>query len=206
MLNAIQMRLLLIFIGLFSLSFLHGQESRFTKRNLVSQLLKNNGTLAIRIGYSIGEKPYNEQHIFIKKHGDGLIATILIDSGSYFVTRKNYNWPDTTVFIGKGKIDDLEQLEKQLFKKGLTPTYNCDGEEGRIIHNLTNVFFVYSPDSSFNISRNLIDSSDYFYKGFRSEMSQFKMINVSGGFVSFREELINLGVPFKKCKTHWWDK
>jgi len=32
-------------------------------------------------------------------------------------------------------------------------------------------------------------------------MSQYKMINISGGFVSFQEELINLGIPFKKCKT-----
>ena len=200
------MRLLLTLIGLLFLSISYGQESRFTKRNLVNQLIKNNGTLAIRIGYSIGEKPYNEQHIFIKKYGDGLKVTILIDSGSYFLTWKNYNWTDTTIVIGKEKIDDLKQLEKQLFKEGLTPTYNCDGEKGQIIHNLTNVFFVYNPDSSFNISRKLIDSTDYIYKGFRSKMSQFKMINVSGGFVSFREELINLGIPFEKCKTHWWDK
>jgi len=60
------MRLLLTFIGLLSLSISNGQDLRFTKRNLVNEFLKNDGTLAIRVGYSIGEKSYNEQHIFIK--------------------------------------------------------------------------------------------------------------------------------------------
>lgn len=200
------LRIFITLSGLIISSFAYSQGFKMTKTCLVSELIKNNGTLAIRIGYSIGKKPYNEEHIFIQKQDSILKAEFFIDNGSYFVSKRKYHWTDTLIFIQNHQFNDLIALEKELFIKGLKPTYNCDGKKGRVLHNLTSFFFAYNPDETVEINEELIDKDDYIHKVFKSEKCKYKLVNIAGGFVSMRDELLNLGVDFERHKTNWWDE
>lgn len=189
-------------IILISLIFgnLNAQKIKNTKSSLVGILIKNEGTLLIQTRYSIGEAGYKEELINIQKTDSILTVSISHDSSSFFKRVKKYTWTDTTLVIPASDWQSFVDLEKQIFKKGIQPTYNCDGENGSIVHNMTNVCFIYSPDKSLNN----IKDFDIFSNSNIPEDLNIKAINIMGGFVCMGYEIENLGNSPLRCLTNWW--
>lgn len=169
-------------------------------QNLTKEFAEKGGQLIVMTRYSIGEASYSEENIIIEKFDSVFVINIFIDSSSYFVKYKNYNWKDTVINLELNKIEYLIALEKKLFKKGLKPTYNCDGANGRIIHNQTGILFIYDKNKTFSKEKvKELKITEAFAKTIK-----MKSVSIGGGFLSMKEELINLGSDFQRCKTNWW--
>ncbi len=190
-------------IILISLIFgnLNAQRIKNTKSSLIGKLIKNDGTLLIQTRYSIGEAGYSEEFINIQKTDSVLIVSVSHDSSSYFKKFKKITLTDTSFIIPATNWQHFVDLEKQIFKKGIQPTYNCDGENGAIVHNMTNIIFIYTPDKSYNSVKNF----DIFSNSNMPKDLKIKAINIMGGFVSMGYEIKNIGIDSSHCLTNWWD-
>ncbi|MFC2152963.1 hypothetical protein ACFLSE_10600 [Bacteroidota bacterium] len=197
------MKYLLTILSFLVFTTAFGQKN--TKRNLVKELAENGGQLIIFVNYSIGEANYSEQFIIVEKIDSLLQARIHIDTASYFNKFKNFGWSDTVLLIDNKSLKNFIELEKHIFKKGIKPTYNCDGDNGRIVHNMTSLLFLYDSKKLTDSKNIQIDSLSRSLSKNITKSTKMKSLNISGGFVSMRDELINLGLEFKRCKTHWWE-
>jgi hypothetical protein len=196
---------ILTLIGLLFVSLVSAQKISGTKSILTKQLLDEGGLLIIQSRYSIGEASYSEQMLIFEKQDSTLTSEILVDTASFFLKFKEFDWHDTTLYIFSDYFGKLIDLEKVIFKNGIQPTYNCDGDNGRMIHNMTNIMYIYIPEKPSDIILLDFDSFLEYINSGLPKNSKVKAVNIGGGFLSLRDELINLGVDFDRCKTHWWD-